>query len=105
MTKEKNTPNTENAKPLGAKHLIEIEVEEHGTAKAYLKPIPRHTLEAALGHLMAHPPRMLTAGELIYNSCVLQADAIIKEREDVANDFYFSCIELIEKRTATIKKL
>ena len=93
--------------PSGAKNLIEIELEDGTTAYAYLKPIPRHTLEAALGHMTAAQPRVITAGELIFNSCVFKdaMDERINQDEDLKTSFFMKCVELIEIRTGTIKKL
>lgn len=93
--------------PVGAKHVIEIDLEDGTVAKAYFKPIPRHVFESALGHLTptTGQPRIVTAGELIYKSCVLKADPRIEQDEELATDFFLKAVELIERRSGSIKKL
>lgn len=88
--------------PRGAKYVLEI--DEY---KAYLKPINRAVLETALGMIMpVHgSPKLITAGEMILNSCWIDGDEIIKTDDELLIEACLQCVGLIERKSAQIKKL
>jgi hypothetical protein len=102
MTPQPKKPIAKNDIPAGAQFELVVDGK-----KFYLKPIPRHLLEQALG-LIANPhaaPKYITAGELIFNVCCIQGKELLKGDEDLGTEVYLRCCELVERKTATIKKL
>lgn len=92
----------ENIVPVGAKFELEIEGK-----KAYLKSISRPVMEQALGLIMptSGAPRLITAGELILNSCWVGGDEDIKKDESLMIEACLKAVELIERKESSLKKL
>lgn len=91
-----------NEVPKNAKFVLEVEGK-----KAYLKAISRATLETAMGLIMpTHGnPRLITAGEIILNSCWISGDEDIKKDEELLVEACLQAVSLIERKEASLKKL
>ena len=72
-----------------------------------MKPISRVVMEQALGLIMpiTGSPRLITAGEMILNSCWIDGDAEIRENEDLYCEACLNAVSLIERKTSSLKKL
>ena len=92
----------ENVVPAGAKFELNVEGKI-----AYLKPVPRHVLETAMGLIMpTHgAPKLITAGEVILNACWVSGDEEIKKNEDLLVEACLQAVSLIERKEASLKKL
>lgn len=88
--------------PKGAKYVLEI-----GEFKCYLKGLNRAVLETALGLIMpvSGSPKLITAGEMILNSCWIDGDDEIKNDDELLVEACLQCVGLIERKSAIIKKL
>lgn len=88
--------------PAGAKYLIEVEDK-----KAYLKAINRATLEVVLGLIMPSngDPQYIKAGEIILNTCWVGGDEEIRTDEEYLNAAAMQAYQLVEIKTASLKKL
>jgi len=88
--------------PQGAKFELEIE-----GLKCYLKGISRPVMEQALGLIMptSGAPRLITAGELILNSCWVGGDEEIRKNDDLLMEACLKAVELIERKESSLKKL
>jgi hypothetical protein len=98
---EKETK-SENVVPVGAKFELNIEGK-----KAYLKAVPRHVLETAMGLIMpTHgAPKLITAGEVILNACWISGDEEIRTDNDLLVEACLQSVSLIERKEASLKKL
>lgn len=92
--------------PSNAKYELEIEGTE-GNHIVFLSSIPRHILERALGLIMPMngAPKMITAGEAILLGCWVGGDEVVKTDPDLFSEACLKCLELIERKNSTIKKL
>jgi hypothetical protein len=88
--------------PKGAKFEWDIEGKI-----CYLSSISRQVVETALGMIMptSGAPRLITAGEIILNSCWLGGDEEIRKDDDLLIEACLQCVSLIERKSATLKKL
>ena len=98
----KGTKEVEEKHPAEAKYLLSVDGK-----KCYLKAITRVVTEKALGLMMpiGGEPRLITAGEVILNSCWLEGDEEIRKNEELLVEACLQCVELIERKKGTIKKL
>ncbi len=96
------TNETKEMIPNGAKYVLEIEGK-----KCYLKSITRPVMEQALGLIMplTGTPKMITAGELILNSCWISGDEEIKTDPELYVDACLNAVQLIERKSSSLKKL
>ena len=99
---EKAEKKAVNEAPKGAKFVLEIEGKT-----AYLKPISRATMEVAMGLIMpTHGnPKLITAGEVILNSCWISGDEEIRKDEDLLIEACLQAVALIERKESSLKKL
>jgi hypothetical protein len=96
------TNDTKEMIPNGAKYVLEIEGK-----KCYLKAITRPVMEQALGLIMplTGSPKMITAGEMILNSCWISGDDEIKTDPELYVDACLNAVQLIERKASSLKKL
>ncbi len=96
------TNETKEMIPNGAKYVLEIEGK-----KCYLKSITRPVMEQALGLIMplTGTPKMITAGELILNSCWVGGEEEIKTDPVLYVDACLNAVQLIERKSSSLKKL
>jgi len=82
--------------------VIEIE-----GAKCYLKSIDRPTFEQAMGLITKtrSNPEMIRAGEVILLNCWVAGDDIIKTDDAFLIPAALQAFELMEVKTATLKKI
>ena len=102
--KETSTTENEVKVPKNAKYKLEVEGKV-----GYLKRLPRHVLEQALGLItpVHGTPKIITAGELILNSCWIKegSDEEIRDDEDLFIEACMQCVTMIERKQSSLAKL
>ncbi len=92
--------------PEGALYTLRVDDGQGGSKVAYLKRLPRPILEKALG-LIANPhkaPELIRAGEVILHGCWVGGDDEIKTDEELLTAAALQATELVERRSASLKK-
>ena len=84
----------------------EIEMDDKKT-RCFLRSIDRATLETALGLTMktSGHSEYIRAGEVILTSCWVTGDEIIKTNEDFLMSASMQAFQLIQIKSATLKKI
>jgi hypothetical protein len=82
----------------------ELEIEGY-TCK--LRKIDRQTLKVVYSKMLKATGEMnlIDTGEIILNTCWLEGDKQIKEDDDLWLAACLKCVELIEQKEASLKKL
>lgn len=88
--------------PKGAVYKLQV-----GDYSCYLKEISRPVMEIALGMIMPinGAPRLITAGEIILNSCWIEGDQEIRTVEKWLIEASLKCCEMIERQNSELAKL
>ena len=88
----------------GLTAAFELEIEGY---KCTLRKIDRATLKVVYAKMLKANGEMnlLDSGEIILNTCWLDGDKEIKDNDDLWVAACLKCVELIEQKEATIKKL
>lgn len=83
---------------------FELEIEGY---KCKLRKIDRATLKVVYSKMLKATGEMnlIDTGEIILNTCWLEGDKEIKEEDDLWLAACLKCVELIEQKEASLKKL
>lgn len=83
---------------------FELEIDGY---KCKLRKIDRATLKVVYSKMLKASGEMnlIDTGEIILNTCWLEGDKEIKENDDLWLAACLKCVELIEQKEASLKKL
>lgn len=90
-----------------AKHELSVFDDDGKEYKCQLSDVDRNTLEIVIGLIMptTGSPKLITAGEMILNTCWVSGDDEIKNNEQLKIAACLSAIKIYEVKKTNLRKL